>query len=158
MLKIFGPRDDSPAHKAICRLVDLGGKANTTQLMQVLGAEYRSVDRFQMRVTDVLQQYRFVIVRDGRFFVTELGKQYVGQFIERQLPVAVPYTGQVAQPRTLRPGELNMSKYMAALPIRPGAFDHQQIPSLMGGSTVIVNGKAVVVGEQRVLPGDRAAA
>lgn len=141
MAKMIEPRADSAAHKGICRLVDLGGTATASQLMGVLSAEFRSYTRFQIRVSDVLEQCRFAVVEKGKFTATQAGKDYVANILERDLPVAAKYVGQIVPPRTPRPHRpLNVSKHMATLPMREGAFDYRQIPSVMAGKRILPGG------------------
>lgn len=141
MAKIIEPKANSAAHKVICRLVDLGGSATASKLMGVLSAEFHSYARFQTRVAEVLEQCRFVVVAKDKFTATQAGKDYVANILERDLPVAAKYVGQIVPPRPAPVQQpLNLSKHMAGLPMREGAFDYRQIPSLMAGRRILPGG------------------
>jgi hypothetical protein len=138
------PRPESAAHKAMCRLVDLGGKATMSQLMSVLGAEFRSTARFDLQVTNLLLKYALATVHGDTLTATAKGKEFVGAFNSRYLPKSAPYVGKIAAPRTAPiKRDLNTAKHFPQLVVREGAFDHRTIPSLMGGKRVLPGGEVV---------------
>lgn len=144
MSRHAGPRPESAAHKVMCRLVDLGGKATTPQLLAVLGAEYHSVVRFNSQVTDQVILYSLATVVDGHFTATLKGKNMVALHAGRHLPPAAKYVGKVATAR-VAPKErpLNVGKHFTQSIIRDGALDYRSIPSLMGNQRVLPNGEVV---------------
>jgi hypothetical protein len=138
------PRAESAAHKAMCRLVELGGKAKMAQLIYVLGAEFRSISRFDLQVTNQLLKYSLATVHGDTLTATAKGKEFVGAFNNRHLPIAAPYVGNIAAPRAAQPMRpLNIAKHFPQLVVREGAFDHRNIPSLMGGKRVLPSGEVV---------------
>jgi hypothetical protein len=144
MTRHFAPRPASAAHRVMCRLVDLGGKATMSQLITILGAEFRSTARFDLQVTDQVLMYGLATVSGDTFTATAKGKEVVGAFHNRYLPKAVPFVGKKAAlrvPPPMRP--LNTAKHFPQLVVREGAFDHQKIPSLMGGKRVLPGGEVV---------------
>jgi hypothetical protein len=138
------PRAASAAHKVMCHLVDLGGKASMSQLITVLGAEYRSDSRFYSQVTDQVLKYGLATVQENTFTVTKKGRDVVAAYHDRFLPKAAPYVGQIAAPRIAPPMRpLNTAKHFPQTVVREGAFDHQKIPSLMGGKRILPSGEVL---------------
>ncbi len=147
----------SAAFKALALIVELGGRAPIARVQVELGREYMSRYHFDWKITDVLRDYGYATLTDGVLIATAAGKDTAGAAVPAVTIDA--YVGQVALPKVaMSRGILDLTKIAPATVVREGAFDHLQIPSLMGGSTVVINGKAVVVGEQRVLPRDRTSA
>jgi len=146
MAKHTGPRAESAAYKVICRLVDLGGTATTSRLMDVLSAEYRSLTRFGIQVTDILQSFRFITVNGGTFVATDAGKLFVARLEKRPAPVAAPYVGKVAPVRDVtpfKPLSYFALREAARRTPRAGAFTHRDIPSRMGNQRVLPCGTIV---------------
>lgn len=138
------PRPDSAAHKVMCRLVDLGGKATIRQLMPVLGAEFHSIVRFNNQVTDQMIRFSLATVVDDVFVATTKCKELVAEHESRFLPPVKKYVGKIAAPRVAGPVRpLNIAKLYPPTVVREGAFDHQKIPSMMGGKRILPGGEVV---------------
>lgn len=133
----------SNAHLVMCRLVDLGGTAKLSSLVDVLSPENRRPYKIQNTVIDILVGLRYIVCERDVVKATPEGKNYVGGTLSRPVPAFAPYVGKVAAPRTapaFRP--LNLSKIYPAAVYREDAFDHRNIPSMMGGARVL-NGEVV---------------
>lgn len=138
-------RRDSAAHRALCRLVELGGKAASRQLIAVMSPEFRSLVRFQQKVTERLEMAGLAVVKDAQFAVTPAGRDFVARTSTNDVAPAEKYVGQVAQPRVYgadRP-PLALAKHMGAMPYRVGSQDHLAIPSLMGEKRILPGGQVV---------------
>lgn len=137
-------RTNSPAHMVLCRLVDLGGSALLSQLIDVLSAEQQRISVVHNRVIAPLVERGYVVkLGDSGLRATSAGKEYAGSFLGRSLPRFERYEGEVAAPRTapaFRP--LNLARLNAGRPMRDGAFEYEAIPSMMGGARVL-NGEVV---------------
>jgi hypothetical protein len=134
----------SNAHLVICRLVDLGGTAKLSTLVEVLSPENRRPYKIQNTVLDILVGLGFIVCERDVVKATAAGKEYVGGELFRHLPVASTYVGQVALPRTAPNNKpLNLSKIYPAAIYREGAFEHRSIPSMMGGKRILPNGEVV---------------
>lgn len=127
----------SNAHLVICRLVHLGGTAKLSQLIGVLGVEYKRPAKLQATVIDVLLDYGYVTRDRDVLSATQAGKDYAGATYDWPLPVAEKYVGIPAAPRAQPiPKPLDLEKMYAQAVYREGAFDHRNIPSMMGGQRV----------------------
>lgn len=145
MSRHTGPRAGSAAHKVICRLVDLGGTAKMSVLMEVLSAEYRRMYVFKDKVANVLHGFDFVTFDGASLKATQKGKEYAADLHSTYLPLATKYVGQIVPPRALPKNKpLNLSHIYPPTVVREGAFDHQTIPSMMGGKRVMPGGGGVV--------------
>lgn len=135
-------RTNSPAHIVLCRLVDLGGSALLSKLIDVLSAEQQRISVVHNRVIAPLLERGYVVkLGDSGLRATSAGKDYAGSFLGRNLPRFERYEGTVAVPRTVpafRP--LNLSKIYPAAVYREDAFDHRNIPSMMGGGAYLSEG------------------
>lgn len=141
MSDIKKPRPSSAAHRAVVRLVGLGGKANITQLMQCLSLEYSSRKKFSIYVTSRLTHYGFAEFDGNDFSVTVAGRSYVADYEAASL-TSPTYIGKIVPPRT--PKEFSPMRAMyGAPPIRPGSDDHKQIPSLMGNVRKLPSGEVI---------------
>jgi hypothetical protein len=144
MSRRLDPRPGSAQHKLMVRLIELGGTARAADLMCVLSAEYRRVNDFHERICVRLGLLGFVAVTGDKFVALRAGKEYVAKHSLTMLPVPKKYVGQIAAPRTPQPARrAKISNTVGAMPIREGAFDYRNIPSLMGGSRVLPNGEVV---------------
>jgi len=143
MTRSRGLLEGSAAHRALCRLVNLGGTATKASLLEFLSPEIQSRDSFRMRVTYSLEVRGYVIADRYSLRATPEGKDYVADCEERNAPTPQPMSN-VAMPRLPVPGRpLDVSKLFPA-PMREGASDYRKYPSLLGN--------------QRVLPGARVVA
>lgn len=142
MARHIGPRAGSAPYKVIFRIVDLGGIATKDALMHLLGDECQSDAHFNIKVTEVLERYGFVTVSRKGLKLTPLGKAYVAQF--EVIPLVEKYVGKIVPPRAAPVRTvLNTKKYGLVIPMREGAFDYRNIPSLMGGKRILPNGEVV---------------
>ena len=139
MTKHNSPRPESAAHKAMCRLIDLGGTANTPQLMRVLGAEFHSTTRFNTQVINQVIAYSLATVIDGVFTATLKGKNMVAAHHGHPLPVAEKYVGQIAGPRMVQKSTAwrPLSTANIYAQVRPDGLTFKSEPSLMGGQRVL---------------------
>lgn len=137
-------RTSSPAHVVLCRLVDLGGCALISRLVEVLSAEQQRVQVIRARVIAPLVERGYVAEVDGNSLrATKAGKEYAGSFLGRSLPRFERFEGRPAASRVAPPFRpLNFAKLNASCPIREGAFEYESIPSMMGGARVL-NGEVV---------------
>ena len=134
----------SNAHIIICRLIDLGGKAKTSKIITVLGAESQRLHKFQTSVLDVLMSLNYITVYCDTVTATQKGKDYAGQFYTRYLPVCDKYVGQVAAPRVMpKHKPLTQSKILSPIVHRDGALDYRNIPSRMGSKRILPGGEVV---------------
>lgn len=133
----------SNAHLVICRLVDLGGTAKLSSLIDVLSPENRRPYKIQNTVIDILVGLGFVVCERNVVKATAAGKDYAGNQLSRPIPTCVKYVGKVATPRTAPDHKpLNLARFSSAV-YREGAFDHLKIPSLMGSQRVLPSGEVV---------------
>lgn len=131
-----GPRPGSAAHRAICRLVELGGRTKLCRLLDVIPVEYHTVHMLERYVLIPLAEYAFLI-EEGEFVrATPKGKEYAGQHLVTHLPVAQEYVGQIVPGRVQVNRPLNLAKHRAVAPFRPGADDYKKIPSLFTAEVV----------------------
>lgn len=134
----------SNAHLVICRLVHLGGTAKLSQLIGVLGVEYKRPAKLQATVIDVLLDYGYVTRDRDVLIATQAGKDYAGATYDWPLPVAEKYVGLPAAPRVRTSnGVLNLNKIHPKAVYREGAFEHRNIPSLMGNTRKLPSGEVV---------------
>ncbi|MDY7537663.1 hypothetical protein RGU72_05270 [Undibacterium sp. 5I1] len=144
MSRHTGPRAGSAACKVICRLVDLGGTAKISVLMEVVGAEYSRVITFKEKIANVLDGFSFAELHGDSLTATLKGKEYAADIDGTYLPLPQKYVGQIAPPRLPSPQKpLDLARLFTPTLVRDGAFDHQQIPSLMGGTRKLPSGKVV---------------
>jgi hypothetical protein len=134
----------SPAHRVLCRLVDLGGTAAISRLIDVLPSEYQRVSKIRDRVIEPLRERGYVIEQSGAVLkATHDGKEYAGGFLPKAFPLAETFEGKPAAPRMPTPFRpLDVAKLAAGRPIREGAFEYASIPSMMGGARIL-NGEVV---------------
>lgn len=134
----------SNAHLVICRLVDLGGTAKLSSLVEVLNPENRRPYKIQNTVIDILVGLGYIVCERDVVRATAAGKEYAGGALSHPIPACAKYVGKVATPRTA-PVEkpLNLARYYSTAVYREGAFDHRNIPSLMGSQRVLPNGEVV---------------
>ncbi|MFZ3001409.1 MAG: hypothetical protein WA071_13860 [Undibacterium umbellatum] len=131
-----GPRPGSAAHRAICRLVELGGRTKLCRLLDVIPVEYHTVHMLERYVLIPLAEYAFLI-EEGEFVrATPKGKEYAGQHLVTHLPVAQEYVGQIVPGRVQVNRPLNLAKHRAVAPFRPGSDDYKKIPSLFTAEVV----------------------
>lgn len=137
-------RTYSAAHVVLCRLVDLGGSALLPRLIEVLSAEQQRVTVVRDRVIAPLVERGYVVeVGENGLRATSAGKEYAGSFVGLRVPRFERYEGTPAAPRTapaFRP--LNLSKIYPAAVYREDAFDHRNIPSMMGGARIYPKGSS----------------
>lgn len=134
----------SNAHLVICRLVDLGGTAKLSSLIEVLSPENRRPYKIQNTVIDILVGLGFVVCKRDVVEATAAGKDYAGSQLSRPIPTCAKYVGKVATPRTVPdPKPLNLARFSSPAVYREGAFDHLKIPSLMGSQRVLPSGEVV---------------
>ena len=140
MTKLKGPRHGSPAHKAICRIVDLGGCARMSQLLSVIPVEYHQINLFRKHVLEPLSDYALIYTVTGKetdvLKATPVGKDFAGRFVMSMLPTATKFVGEIAPARTRAVRELNVDKHRAVAPYRPGSDEYKQIPSLYTSAVV----------------------
>ncbi|MFZ6734728.1 hypothetical protein ACO0LG_22585 [Undibacterium sp. Ji42W] len=146
MAKLSGPRPGSAAHKAICRIVDLGGSAKMSALLGVLPVEYHSVGMFRRYVINVLADHALIFTEMCDVDVlraTPNGKEFAGKYVRTQLPTAGKYVGEIVPGRVASvPRPLNVAKHRAGAPSRAGSEDWRDIPSLMGGQRIAHKGSS----------------
>jgi hypothetical protein len=132
----------SPAHRVLCRLVDLGGTAAISRLIDVLSPEYQRVAKIRDRVIEPLRERGYVIEQAGAILkATHDGKEYAGAFLGRSFSQMETFEGKPAGPRVAKPFRpLDVTKLAAGRPIRDGAFEYASIPSMMGGARVYPKG------------------
>lgn len=131
-----GPRHGSPAHKVICRLVDLGGRARISALRGVIPVEYHAVHMLERHVLVPLAEFAFVMEEGEYLRATRKGKEYAGQHVTALLPVSQKFVGQIVPGRVQVNRPLNLARHRAVAPFRPGADDYKKIPSLYTAEVV----------------------
>ncbi|MFZ6767493.1 hypothetical protein ACO0LM_10440 [Undibacterium sp. Di26W] len=138
-----GPRTGSAAHRAICRLVELGGRAKISQLLDVIPVEYHRAHTLENHVLMPLAEFALVLEVGDYLQATPKGKEYAGQHLVTHLPVGQKYVGQIVPGRVPSvPRPLNVAKHRAGAPSRPGSEDWRDIPSLMGGQRIAHKGSS----------------
>lgn len=120
---------NSAAHKALVKLVDLGGSALREQLIGTVRAT---------RITSALLALDIEQV-GGRFKVTANGKSVAAEYAGESLVVILP---KVATSSTARP-KLPFQTTFGAAPYREGSQDHRLIPSLIGVTRKLPSGEVV---------------
>lgn len=134
----------SNAHVVICRLVDLGGAAKLSTLIEVLNPENRRPYKIQQTVIDVLLRHGFITCDRDVVKATAAGKEYAGGELDHPIPAYAKYVGTAAAVRDVpKTAPLNLSKLYPQAVYREGAFDHRNIPSLMGGQRILPGGEVV---------------
>jgi plasmid stabilization system protein ParE len=137
------PRPGSAQHKLMTRLIELGGVAQASQLVAALSAEHQRVSEFA-RIGQTLELLGFIDIQGSTYRALRCGKEYVSKYNPSAFPKPGPYVGQVAPSRTpLSAVRAKPSSTVGAMPIREGAFDYRNIPSLMGSSRKLPNGEVV---------------
>ena len=137
------PRAGSPAHIAICYAVRMGGTARFSEIVQLLKPEHQSVFAFRQYVIQALLDLAYVTVGDDFMKATTAGKEYAGKHVGDMLHPK-KYVGQIVPPRTVvSTAALDVNRLRNTRPIRPGADDHLQIPSLMGNIRKLPNGEVI---------------
>ena len=135
MTRHTGLRQDSAALKVLCRLVNLGGIALLSRLMDAMPDDLHSMARFKQSVIDPLERRDFVKVEGDAMRATKKGKDYVAEVEGLQVPGNASYVGEVASSRTPPPQRpLDLHKHYARVAAsirREGALDYQRYPSLM---------------------------
>jgi len=133
----------SNAHVVICRLVDLGGTAKLSSLVEVLNPENRRPYKIQNTVIDILVGLGYIVCERDLVRATASGKEYAGGALSHPIPACAKYVGKVATPRTAPDQKpLNLARFSSAV-YREGAFEHRKIPSLMGSKRVLPSGEVV---------------
>lgn len=142
MAKLEGPRSDTGAYRALCRIAALGS-ATHADLLVVLPVKYHMVGKFKRYVVEVLASYSLVDIDDGgvTLHATKRGRQFCGVEVAPVPPVK--YVGEIVPKRTHVVRELNWNRHRAVAPYRPGADDFKNIPSLYTAEVV----KKTVVNE-----------
>lgn len=139
-----GPRIGSAAHRAMCLLVDLGGRAKIGRLLDVIPVEYHPTHMLERCVIGPLAEYSLILEEGEYLSATPKGKDYAGQHLVMHLPVTQKYVGQIVPGRVpVKPRPLNLAKHRATAPFRPGSDDHLKIPSLMGNTRKLPSGEVV---------------
>lgn len=136
MAKLAGPRQDTVAFRALCRIVALGGRAKHADLLTVLPAKYHQVGMFRRYIVEVLASYSLVDFDDDgvTMVATKLGRQFCG--VDVKAPAAAKYVGEVAAKRVQIVRDLDLSRHRVVAPYRPGADEYINIPSLYTAGVV----------------------
>lgn len=138
------PRAGSPAHIAICYAVRMGGTARFSEIVQLLKPEHQSVFAFRQYVIQALLDLAYVTVGDNFLKATAAGKEYAGKHVGDLLPRSQKYVGQIVPARSVvSTAALDVNRLRHTRPIRPGADDHLQIPSLMGNTRKLPSGEVI---------------
>lgn len=138
MAKLNSLAPDSAGFKVLSRLYDLGGKAFTSQLIDVLWGGYRSPKQFAQVASKPLTERGLVLLgKRDNMRITAEGRLLVESY-RRFVPV----------PRVVEPFKpLDVAKHMRWGDTRPGALDYRLAPSLMGGVHVPFTGNKDGSGE-----------
>lgn len=138
------PRRGSAAHIAIIRVVQLGGTAKFCHIIERLRPEHQTLNAFRVHVIAALQSFGLAETIGDQLRATSKGKEYAGRFLSEVLPVAQPYVGQIVPARSVvSTATLDVNRLRHTRPIRPGADDHLQIPSLMGNTRKLPSGEVI---------------
>lgn len=127
-----GPRSGTSARRAIDQLYLLGGTAKQSQLELAVDSQFRSKHRFLSLVIEPLIRFNLIKVSDDVVTLSQAGREFMCPPV-KSLSKNFAAAGK-KEPLQAKP--LDMSKYLAQMPGRSGAFDYRDIPSLMGDKRV----------------------
>lgn len=118
----------SVAHTALEILCGMGGQATVEVLRAAILSQFGSSGRFKQLVESPLLRRQYIRTIGTALAVTETGRAWL-RGLESAVAERVP---------TMKP-----LRQLQTGPIRPGAMDFRDIPSLMGGVRVPYHGKAI---------------
>jgi hypothetical protein len=125
---------DSAGFKVLLRLYELGGTAGLAELMPVIWSDMRSPERFQKVAGMPLVERGFVTSEADALHLTPEGRSMVERYCS--LLPRKREQGYVMKP-------LDIKRHMRPAPVRSGALDYREIPSLMSGDRVPFKGGSV---------------